>query len=164
MQINKLSQFSFGMPKISKSARELLPENLSEEDKKKLEQVEKTYPNAVLDVYPIYLNSHKSKKSILPKITRKLEKVLGTNPNFKITIHEFVSKTPDDKPIAGYSLNGEISVQDASSPSNFMYIHSTTNSFNEQLTPDDLVRATDVYDKRYKRTMDVAKRKARHTK
>ncbi len=160
MQINKLSQINFGMPKISDDTRALLPKNLSEEDRRKLKYVEEIYPEAQLDAYPVYSGGNKPKGAI-SKAFRHVEKAIGLNPNFRITIHEYVSKTPDNKPIAGCSMNGDISVEDRAG---CMYMHSTTTSYNENLSPDDLVEAAKVYDKRYKKTMQVASRMARNKK
>ena len=155
MQISKISQINFGrMPRISEGAKAMLPAHLSEEDKKKLKYVEDTYPNAELSIEQ---GNVSKPKTVIGKAFRAFEKLEGVNPNYTIDIHEFVSETPSKKHISGNSINGDIYIDD--NPDTRMYMHSSSKVFNENLTVDDLVKATNLYDKRYKKTMKKAEKK-----
>lgn len=155
MQISKISQINFGrMPRISEEARAMLPTHLSEEDKKKLKYVEATYPNAELSVEQ---HNVSKPKTIIGKAVRAIERLEGVNPNYTIDIHEFVSETPSKKHISGNSMNGDIYLDD--NPNTCLYIDSSSKVFNENLTVDDLVKATNLYDKRYKKTMKKAEKR-----
>ena len=156
MQINKLSQFNFGMPKITDKAKTFLPTNLSEADKKKLEDIEKIHPNANLGVYPDYSDSGENNNVIL-RAARVLDRISGKNPNYYITVNE-LSSTPDNKSIVVQSDNGKISCAKAEEgKKGVIYVQSSTKKYGE-VTPDDLVEATNIFVERYNKAEAFAKK------
>ena len=146
MQINKLNQINFGMPIITEETRQLLPKKLSEQDKKNIEYVENTYPNAKLDVHQ---NNVTSPKTPLERGFRKLENLFDIRPNYKIDVYDMIQETPNGTHVSGASINGDLFLTDTGD----MYIHSSYPVNHPKLTTTDLVKATELYDKRFRKTI-----------
>lgn len=153
MQISRLSHFSFGMPKISTATRELLPKHLSEQDKRNIAYVESVYPDAKLDVM---VKDNKPAKKPIAKGIRAIERALRVNPDYSIDVYDFITPSSGSKPVRGFSINDNISL--SRSDDNEIYLQSSYPVYSPNLTTEDLVNATNLYDKRYKKTMEQAKR------
>ncbi len=140
------------MPIISAATRARLPKKLSEKDKKNLEYVETTHPEAHLDSEVIGILD--LPKGVVGRTICRVTDALGLDPKYNINVYEFADKTPDGKHIGGCSINGDTFFSEE--PNHTMYIHSSRKVRHSNLTTDDLVKATDDFVRRYDKVMQDA--------
>ena len=105
-----------------------------------------SYPNAKLDVHQ---NNVTSPKTPLERGFRKLENLFDIRPNYKIDVYDMIQETPNGTHVSGASINGDLFLTDTGD----MYIHSSYPVNHPKLTTTDLVKATELYDKRFRKTI-----------
>ncbi len=149
MQISRLSQITFGMPKIASYVRNYLPANLSDEDEQKLRSVESIYPKGLLTV----TDAGEPPKGRVSRAVYDLKGALRLRaPRFKIDIHDTIVDPTECGKLGAISVNGAVAKEPGPVEGD-VFIYSTHPVRGNSLSVDDLVDATKKFDADFKETV-----------
>lgn len=141
MYISKLLSINFGMPRFTDNARKYFPENLSGEDKKKLEKIEGWYPNAQLDIEDRGEGPKRGVKRVIYGIEGKLNL---RKPRFQVVVHETFPNIDGKFKKSGVCTNGEFYAGDSEDRS--LYVERAYPVNREKISLDDCLAATGKFD------------------
>ena len=158
MNILKICQINFGMPKISNQIKKMLPKNLSEKDIETIKQVEAAYPDAQMDIKSNFGDPIDTKYTAADEFFSRIGIYY---PIYKITVQGKTGKgnLPQD---GTYSTDGVIFPQGKSNSIKFKKGHSSkvTASYpirHRQIKPSDLKKAVKLYDTNVKEIEEIRK-------
>lgn len=151
MNILKICQINFGMPKISNQIRKMLPKNLSPKDIEIIKQVEAAYPDAQMDIKSNFGDPIDTKYTATDEFFSRIGIYY---PIYKIVIKGKTGK--GDLPLdSTSSTDGLIFPSSKSNLIKFKKGHSSQVSASypvrhRQIKPSDLKKAVKLYDKNVK--------------